>query len=737
MLLATLWDTHDILGMSSTDLNAVVAHSDSPGVGTLEKERGVPDEELGYLASDQYTKALSRSHSPVTTRDEGKASPEKSENGYEDTDEHGNVIHLDEPTQGIGYLRRGNSDHTASRSPSRHGGSIEGEEEREEYSILAQDEVLKRQMGQYRQAAVYTPTCVPKSRLQSSALEQQRDGSEKSSSTLELVTTGNESRDSLRTPYEELSPADENAKPLFPDSDGENDEVPKNAHVENLKRPGLSEHRFPSNDVWEEAPEYAQLEATVERSTRVVDQIEGDDEEGIAQGRRSTGPELEYVHGQPNENYEPGDELEFERKQKEAAPKSSDYHLNLQDLPEDERLSRLLRTTHTESGSEKKQSVSRRKFPSNDIWEDVPPSLDLQEEIEPDQRPEKDRATTGDIQEHSGRPTTVAGAGTTTRPAIPARPNMPARPQRKPASVPEKHETSPEATSKEALSSVLDKPKPSAPTRPAKSGFLARTPSEEKQQPPEPKPKPGNIPRTGGKIAALKAGFLGDLESRLRLGPTAPKKEEKKEEEEAKKEEPLVDVRKSRARGPRGRKPPTKEEKTETAEAVTGISQTPVNIDLAGVWTVFTLDTDLDVVLVNTTSERPEFSAEISEVEQSKATEKGSRPATTPTHEDAPAATTRSLPSTDGASTQRTMPDPQIHAEGQPEATFPADKDSNPTLIPDGEHPEDAFVPSIPEVGGGAKITGLSTAGSLVDGHNARPEGIDQDGLTEKLAKEA
>ena len=99
-------------------------------------------------------------------------------------------------------------------------------------------------------------------------------------------------------------------------------------------------------------------------------------------------------------------------------------------------------------------------------------------------------------------------------------------------------------------------------------------------------------PRSGGKIAALKAG-LGDLESRLRLGPNAPVKKEEPVEDQ-KKEEPLVDVRKSRARGPRGRKLPTKEEKVEAA-----VGQVKGN-EIVGVWTVFTLDEDLDAVVIGT-----------------------------------------------------------------------------------------------------------------------------------------
>jgi len=62
----------------------------------------------------------------------------------------------------------------------------------------------------------------------------------------------------------------------------------------------------------------------------------------------------------------------------------------------------------------------------------------------------------------------------------------------------------------------------------------------------------------GSKIAALQAGFMSDLNQRLRLGPQAPKKEEptaEEEVEEVKEKAPLSDARKGRARGPQRRAP--------------------------------------------------------------------------------------------------------------------------------------------------------------------------------------
>jgi hypothetical protein len=481
--------------MSSTDLNAVVAHSSSPGVGVDENERGVPDEELAYLASDSYTQALSRSQSPVLTREPARAS---FDGGEEKTDAEGNVIHVEDPVHGPGYFRRGNSDHATSRAQSHH--PDEEEEEEEQYSILAEDEVQKRQQSQYMQAAVYTPSYTPRHPRSRppSALGGYRDDVEGASLALttRFEKSGLESRDSTalrtpydrtpydRTPYEELSPADENAKPLFPESDDEEEDVSKKSLVEKPKRPGMSEHRFPSKDVWEEAPDHAQLEATIEspppgevQKAKTTEEYDHHEEAPTRKGENE--PQRQYIRGQPHEHYEPGDEQEYERKEKEAARKDTDYRLDLKDLPADERLHRLHKTNdsdrNTPESSTSRRGVHRRKFPSNDIWEEVPPSQDLQEELDETPIPDNERATTGNISaavpETSARPTTGAlTEDSSAKPAIPARPAVPARPQREkkfvPATIVEQPEPAAEITSdKKSRPAIPDRPKPSVPAR--------------------------------------------------------------------------------------------------------------------------------------------------------------------------------------------------------------------------------------------------------------------------------
>lgn len=753
--------------MSSSDLNAVVAHSPSPGVGVDESECGVPDEELAYLASDSYTQALSRSQSrsqsPVLTRDSKRISVD---GHHEIQDEEDNVIHVEDPAHGPGYFRRGNSDNATSRAPSHHPDEDDEEEAGEQYSILAEDEVQKRQQSQYMQAAVYTPSYTPRHpRSRPASVLGDVEGASLALST-KFEKNGLESRDSRRTshthtpydrtPYEPLSPADENAKPLFPESDDE--EVPKNPVVEKLKRPGMSEHRFPSNDVWEEAPEHAQLEAEIETPPPGEVKLEEtaeeyDHQEEKPRKKSENEPKLQYIRGQPHEHYEPGDEQEYERKEKEAARKVDDYHLDLKDLPEDERLHRLHKNIDTDrqtpESSTSRRGTSKKKFPSNDIWEEVPPSQDLQEELDDEEVPasEKERVTTGDIAavpEPTARPTTSAPIEpSTSKPTVPAKPIVPTRPNREkkvaPATIHEQSEPAAVAPEKKAPPAIPDRPKPNVPARPI--GKLASFVKAQPEDPPEPKPKPPVPSR--GKIAALKAGFLGDLESRLKLGPMAPPKKEEKKEEKAlaapAKEETLTDVRKSRARGPKGRKLPTKEEKSAAAVEV------PKGSEIVGVWTVFTLDTDLDAVLVNPVSEKParpvskgdtlvvpkddnvSSGSPVEEKEEKKVPTAATESVATTTLPSAAGTGEQEVPATEAAS----EPKSEEVKTGVEEEKSVAAEDGNTTAILTGEHPEDAVAPTAEEV-----EAPKATPESVADEELKEPEKVSEGKVEKRVNKE-
>ncbi|KAG9257782.1 altered inheritance of mitochondria protein 21 [Emericellopsis atlantica] len=152
------------------------------------------------------------------------------------------------------------------------------------------------------------------------------------------------------------------------------------------------------------------------------------------------------------------------------------------------------------------------RFPSRDVWEDTPESHLQSTTVSTPQQEEEEE------EEEEQEPETRPVRRSPERPAVPSRP--------KPA--------------------VSDKPKPQIPARPAKSSA-----GETREKPPVPT-RPA-----GGKIAALQAGFMNDLNQRLKIGPQVHKRDESPEKEaEADKEKaPLSDARKSRARGPQRRAP--------------------------------------------------------------------------------------------------------------------------------------------------------------------------------------
>ncbi|KAL9037913.1 MAG: hypothetical protein Q9214_005493, partial [Letrouitia sp. 1 TL-2023] len=217
-----------------------------------------------------------------------------------------------------------------------------------------------------------------------------------------------------------------------------------------------------------------------------------------------------------------------------------------------------------------------------------------------------DRPKEADIIGSQEREGATAGASAVEKPSIPPRPTkskatgnvaagagaqapiqIPPRPPKRlhqvpPAEIPPPPTKSTEASPTEGRKGRIlpDRPKPQLPARPNKpvardsseSIPLSKTLStssagsaaaaEENRDiispPSAPKPKPTVPARpVGGKIAALKAGFMSDLNKQLQLGPQGPKVQEKPAEEKDVEEEkaPLADARKGRARGPARRKP--------------------------------------------------------------------------------------------------------------------------------------------------------------------------------------
>lgn len=155
---------------------------------------------------------------------------------------------------------------------------------------------------------------------------------------------------------------------------------------------------------------------------------------------------------------------------------------------------------------------------------------DEEEEVEEETKPEESKP------EVPSRP--VKSSETSEVPSLPERP---------------KPKQTPSDDGVKARPPVSDKPKPQIPPRPAKTGSGDSAAGEFSK----PKPPVPSRP-VGGKIAALTAGFMSDLNKRLQLGPQAPKKEEPappENLEEEKEKTPLADARKGRARGPQRRAP--------------------------------------------------------------------------------------------------------------------------------------------------------------------------------------
>lgn len=213
---------------------------------------------------------------------------------------------------------------------------------------------------------------------------------------------------------------------------------------------------------------------------------------------------------------------------------------------------------HGSSASSESRLSTKGRFPSRDVWEDSPDSLQLHATVAGPQGEDKD----------------APALPTTTKPQVPVRPVrtksgesletahpvVPGRPSEKTQQL--------EGTSPP----LATKSKPQVPARPSKpltrdssenvslskvsSNSSAKSTGSDQGVSVKAKPPVPSRP-VGGKIAALQSGFMLDLNKRLKLGPQAPKKEDPVQEqvEEEKEKAPLVDARKGRARGPARRAP--------------------------------------------------------------------------------------------------------------------------------------------------------------------------------------
>lgn len=293
-------------------------------------------------------------------------------------------------------------------------------------------------------------------------------------------------------------------EPLFPDQE-KKAAAKRQAAEENKLR-----HHFPSKDIWEDAPN--SVHYTVEVSTPEVEESEG---------RRKSSS---YFEGRPITPAQAFAQYQEQLAEKEARSRSN----NFLPLSEDKPTKPTWIDHQTHLGFSK--PASSKRFPSRDVWEDAPESH-IQE------------ATVSDSQEAQ-------------KPEIPLRPVKSAEAAAAAPRIPDRpkpRQNSGDAAAKQAPP-VTDKPKPQIPARPARLTADGKVSDAiaAKSKPPVPS-RP-----VGGKIAALQAGFMSDLNKRLQIGPKVVKPEDEEEEKSAavaKEKVPLTDARKGRARGPQRRAP--------------------------------------------------------------------------------------------------------------------------------------------------------------------------------------
>ena len=651
-------------------------------LGTSPNIVGLPNEQIGYMASEEYASRMnsprpqssqlqktqsnhSQTHveSPLRkasfpvdveekdvfdkSHDFTAKKRHQAENAVESETEDDDVIHVDAPEFRTSKIT-GNGYDPPLEDLGPRGGNTETEggwiEERGYGTpILASDEVAKEPGSEYMQPAVppaqdrrgssYLPEATYdgfRSASRSGSLSGSRPTSRPGSiyetkhSNLSLSRfSTHEDREDMHTPLENV----EEYEPLFPDE--EDDEGKPLTAADRFKRRPDVKRRFPSQDIWEDTPNSAQLQATVTTP-------------------EPTEQQAKSIEQTPSSGFETPD-VEAARK----GEVSEDDKTKL--IPKEERWAKSAFKPHIRD--EMSRPGLKQRFPSRDIWEDSPDHASLTTTVGGPQAdefrvPPDEGLQAGAVVHTAGRPDqgknmgeqtregATAGGAVVAKPSIPPRPvkhkasqegqkvpEMPVRPSKVSTQSSSPTDTKqPSPTEARKGPNLPDRPKPQVPARPAKrdssesvplsktistssAGSAGSDPTAKSitSPPPTTKPKP-NLPArpVGSKIASLKAGFLSDLDKRLQLGPQAPPKsqeatgasDDKAMEEKA----PLVDARKDRARGPTRRKPAPVPAviPEENAKSVAGAG-TSQNLGLAEPWTVWHVSPqegseDLDVV---------------------------------------------------------------------------------------------------------------------------------------------
>ena len=675
--------------------------------GTSANVAGLPNEQIGYMASEEY---VSRINTPQSATYHNKAHSNHSQThvdsplrktsfpvdieareGFEKSNqqqsfarpssEHAlesetedDEIHIPPPTlRSDKYGGKGYNPPTEDLGP--HGGNTEAEGgwiEETGYGvpILASDEVAKEPGSEFLQPAVspvqerrgsnyyagYDSDAPPS--YQSGLRNGSRSGSASNSRPGSRPVSvhgslpglsrfiSHDEREDTHTPLEDV----DEYEPLFPEEEvKEGRPIPATNNFK--RREMLTKRRFPSQDIWEDTPNSLQLQATV------------------------TTPEPEEQHTPVAE----APSTVFETPETEGARKGEvSEHEKTKLIPREERLAKSNFKPYVLD--EKQRPELKQRFPSRDIWEDSPESARLETTVEAPQSeglksPIDDGLVAGAVVRTSGRPGednivggqaregATAGAAAIEKPSVPPRPaknnvstdssksgiqapsSISARPPKRlhqvpPAEIPPpplkasagssptetKQAISPESRKAPVLP---ERPKPQVPARPSKpigressenvSLSKATSPSSTgsgvgddgqgiTSLPAASKPKPAVPSRpAGSKIAALKAGFLSDLDKRLQLGPQAPSKSQEKtvtEDEPEAEKAPLADARKGRAKGPARRKPAAAPEPIAGAEEQEGKVEKG-SWGIQEPWTVWEIDDSGALTVLDAVSALP------------------------------------------------------------------------------------------------------------------------------------
>ena len=386
----------------------------------------------------------------------------------------------------------------------------------------------------------------------------------------------------MGTPLEEI----EEYEPLFP----EDEKTPAKPKPKAATRPGLEHHHFPSQDVWEDAPSSVHYLTTVETP--------------------EPPPEKQAIAPPPpaSKTFETPEE---EQKRKDKNPS---------DMLSDEK---TFSKPHFKAGvQEEMHRPGVQRFPSQDIWEDTPDSMRLVTTVSGPQMdeaksPPDERPTTSAIptsQDDAEARATTGFSPVMRRPSVPSRPRHRSKlaeeitsdlQESKGQDVPDLGVDKQPSPDKGKAPAIPDRPKPTVPARPARPSRavqgdgapLAKEFSHEEQAianaMPAPKARPAVPARPGGeKIAALKSGFMADLNNRLKIGPreAAPKAKEPEEEAaEAAPAAPLADARKGRTKGPARRKPAASPSATAAAASAPTPDQA-LNFSFSTPQTIFSID---------------------------------------------------------------------------------------------------------------------------------------------------